>query len=402
MSLTLVCFVVLAVMGWAGVGILLWRRPPAEKHRETVKEAVFPSPDWGKLIDDIPAYMVLLDGMGAVVHVNQEARHQFDERLGAVLRHPEVRSLLEAALREWHHHSQGPYSIFSASVTLDVPVSWTVHLALRCVTDAHERQPHILAVLSDRSEARAIDRMRVDFVSHASHELRTPLASISGFIDMLRHDVEDKALRQRSLEIIAQQTDRMKRLIDRLLYLSYVQARAFQRPQTVINVDDVMVLLLDEVAPRFEGDDTMLRLEVEEELFIQADEDELVQVFLNLIENSLKYARKERDILEIRVFGRQVVPQDPLWPGGDGILLGVSDNGKGVDPRHISRLTERFYRVKEDASSVTGSGLGLSIVQQIIERHEGSFRVQSELGQGTICFAWLPNPVLCQGREGGH
>ena len=88
--------------------------------------------------------------------------------------------------------------------------------------------------------------------------------------------------------------------------------------------------------------------------------------------------------------GCETQPSDGNWPGGRGVLLNVTDTGPGIPARHLSRLTERFYRVAKTAASVQGSGLGLAIVQHVVTRHGGRFVVESAVGRGTTCRIWLP------------
>lgn len=392
----LFCFVIIMMIGgWSVVYYLL--RKDKQTHFVGVSSSrsslnAWSADDFLACMALLPAHVMIVSTMGEVLRVSPQTRRQFGDRLGAMLRHPTVHSLLDAALHTQNDEETGEHPVCSASITFDVPVIWTVHLAVRWVKLPIVKESYLVVVLSDRSEAQAVDRMRVDFVSHASHELRTPLASLSGFIDMLRHDDACEAQHSRSLSIMAHQADRMRRLIDRLLYLSRVQVRAHERPSHHVYVDDVMALVVGEVASQFDGRKAILTLDVDENLMIQADEDEMIQVFLNLIDNALKYGQSAGKTLEIVLFGRAVRENDPLWPGGHGLVLGVRDNGCGIDAHHLPRLTERFYRIgSTQDESVAGTGLGLSIVKHIIERHRGRFRIQSHRGSGTVASVWLPS-----------
>lgn len=339
------------------------------------------------LVNPFPACVVVLDGLGAVLQVNDEATSQFGESVAAILRHPAARAALSAALRV-----PGPRAdeagalppVCSTTLTLDVPVPRTIHLMLRRLSGSGAQDRRVLAVMSDRSEAEAADRMRLEFVAHASHELRTPLASLSGFIDALSGDAgENPAVRGQFLGVMAQQSARMKRLIDRLLYLSRVQAHEHQKPREIVEVADLMAVVLGEIAPRFEVPGRSLHLEVEPDLFVRADEDEMVQVVLNLIENALRYAPDGEQSLSVTLFGRRATVPDDRWPAEGGILLGVQDDGVGMEAHHIPRLTERFYRAGNPVDGEgQGTGLGLSIVRHILDRHGGKLRIASAPGMG--------------------
>ncbi|MBF0858891.1 two-component sensor histidine kinase [Gluconobacter sp. LMG 31484] len=392
--MVLVC---VALAGWVLAVWLLLRQPrvptsPPDDYLTPVSPADLP-------VDPLPACAVVLDGLGAIVQVNEEAASQFGETVGAILRHPAARAALSAALRapaplpSVGSSGRGDLPpVCSTTFTLDVPVPRTLHLMLRRLPGGKGQDRRVLVVLTDRSEAQAADRMRMDFVAHASHELRTPLASLSGFIDALRGAAgENPVMRQQFLDIMSQQSERLKRLIDRLLYLSRVQAHEHQRPRDVVDVADLMAVVLGEVAPRFEQEGRTLKLEIEDDLLVRADEDEMVQVLLNLIENALRYGARSGDPLTITLSAKRAVTPDDRWPADGGIILGIEDNGCGMEAHHLPRLTERFYRVGAPTDGAgQGTGLGLSIVRHILDRHGGRLRIASAPGKGTTCLVWLP------------
>ncbi|MBF0862056.1 two-component sensor histidine kinase [Gluconobacter kanchanaburiensis] len=403
--MVLVC---VALAGWVLAVWLLLRQPrlpafPPEDYLRPVSPTDLP-------VDPLPACAVVLDGLGAIVQVNEEAASQFGETVGAILRHPAARAALSAALRvpvlssaygaggstDSSSANGVPAAsradlppVCSTTFTLDVPVPRTFHLMLRRLPGGKGQDRRVLVILNDRSEAQAADRMRMDFVAHASHELRTPLASVSGFIDALQGPAgENPAIRQQFLGVMRQQSERLKRLIDRLLYLSRVQAHEHQRPRDLVDVADLMAVVLGEVAPRFEAEGRTLRLQIEDDLVIRADEDEIVQVLLNLIENALRYGAGEAEPLTITLSARRAVIPDDRWPADGGVILGVEDDGCGMEAHHLPRLTERFYRA--GAGTGHGTGLGLSIVRHILDRHGGRLRIASAPGKGTTCLVWLP------------
>lgn len=385
----------LALTGWGAVFLVLRRLK-----RLTITEPPLILPEtavshYPELsIDSFPGSVLLLDSLGALLKANEEAASQFGDGIGAILRHPAARGALSAALRaETTEGLSHLPPVCSTTFTLDVPVARTLHVALRRIPAQRRYMDRVLVLLTDQSEARALDRMRIDFVAHASHELRTPLASLSGFIDALRNNEvtgADPGIRQQFLEVMTQQSARMKRLIDRLLYLSRVQAHEHQRPRQVVDVADLMAVVLGEVAPRFDEAGYNLKLAVEDALYIRADEDELVQVILNLIENALRYGKQDDRVLNVTLFARCVADRDDRWPLAGGVLLGVKDDGRGMASHHLPRLAERFYRVADANRVSQGTGLGLSIVRLIVDRHEGRLQISSAPNKGTTCLVWLP------------
>jgi len=325
----------------------------------------------------LPIPAVLLGAGGRIFHANRVAHAVFGDALGAVIRHPAVQSVLATLT---------PETGVVTRVELDVPVRRIVQVTFRKwperFASAIGWEEGVLAVLEDCSEFEVVDRMRADFVAYASHELRTPLASLIGFIETLQGPAaDDPAAQQQFLAIMAAQAARMERLIERLLYLSRVQRLEHMRPHDMVSAQDLMDRLLEDSQILIRSSDArLILLPTEDDLFFPADEDQIVQVMLNLVENALKYGGPA---IEIRV--------GITAENGKGIEITVADNGRGVDSQHVPRLTERFYRVEGRATaSQSGTGLGLAIVKHIVDRHGGRLRIESAPGKGMSCRIWLP------------
>jgi len=384
---------VLAASGWCGAGVLAWRVRARPDPKIVVVPGEMPVLSAVAFGDAVPAALVLLDLHGVVRHANREAVAQFGDTLGALMRHP-------AAQRALRGLPGG--AVVQAMLVLDVPVRRVVQVAFRALEP--EALPWaeggVIAVLADRTEVDAVDRMRTDFVAHASHELRTPLASLVGFIDTLRGPAADDPEAQRQfLGIMAGQAGRMQRLIDRLLMLSKVQRLEHHRPKAVVDAGVVLDRVMDETAMMLRGRPVMLDLcPVEEEMPFRGDEDQIVQVLVNLIENAVKYAHgpgarpRREGLVTVSVLARVAGAEEDRWPERSGVVFSVSDDGAGIAEQHLPRLTERFYRVggKVDGEVPSGSGLGLSIVKHIVDRHGGRLLIESEEGVGTTCLVWVP------------
>jgi two-component system phosphate regulon sensor histidine kinase PhoR len=246
-----------------------------------------------------------------------------------------------------------------------------------------------LVRLGDLSQTRAAEQMRVDFVANASHELRTPLATLLGFLETLQDEdaAGDPATRERFLNIMLGEARRMRGLVDDLMSLSRIEAERFAVP-----ADPVDLLPLIEEAR------TNLRQLVEERgstlvvengagpAIVTGDRPQLAQMLGNLLVNSLKYGRAGTSI--------QIALDNA---GSELIRLRVTDQGEGIAPEHIPRLTERFYRVDPGRSrSVGGTGLGLAIVKHIVLRHRGRLDIRSKLGEGTSVHVYLPRAMGVQ------
>jgi len=242
--------------------------------------------------------------------------------------------------------------------------------------------PAVLILLRDLTRQQMLERMRADFVANASHELRTPLASLTGFIETLQGPAkEDAPARERFLDLMKSQADRMRRLIDDLLSLSRIELSAHERPTALVDMRNVALHVGDVLSSLARDAGVELSLTVPEALPVRGDWDELVQVVQNLIENALKYASSGK---RIEVSGE--VEADSKW-----VLVRVRDLGPGIAPEHLPRLTERFYRVSvQESRARGGTGLGLAIVKHILNRHRGKLAIESVLGQGSTFTVRLP------------
>lgn len=245
----------------------------------------------------------------------------------------------------------------------------------------------VLLLFTDITQARLTERMRVDFVANASHELRTPLATLSGFIETLQGPAaEDEPARRRFLDIMAREAARMARLIDDLLSLSRIELDKYVRPHTPIELKPLLSDVGRTLAMRLESDERELVLDVPASLpRVLADRDQILQVLHNLVSNSLKYGRTGTPI---------TIRADYVAPVGRNearVRVTVIDQGEGIAPEHLPRLTERFYRIDTSRSrQLGGTGLGLAIVKHIVERHRGQLVIDSRQGEGTAISFTLP------------
>lgn len=238
--------------------------------------------------------------------------------------------------------------------------------------------------LADRSGAQAAEKMRVDFVANASHELLTPLAAVKGFIETLDDPAagNDPDLRARFLGIMAKETDRMQALVRDLMSLSRIEAEKYDPPQTPVDFSQIVIDTIDQLRFSQKERGADLVVDVTEALPpVMGDAGQLRQLASNIVNNALKY-------------GRAGSPIDvTLVPSRSGAMLNfaVADQGDGIPPEHLPRLTERFYRVDSGRSrSVGGTGLGLSLVKHIVDRHRGHLEIRSVVGKGTTVSVLLP------------
>ena len=240
----------------------------------------------------------------------------------------------------------------------------------------------------DTTAVETAGQMRRDFVANVSHELRTPLTALLGFVETLKGPArDDAAARTRFLDIMEKEAGRMARLVEDLLSLNRVEQDERVRPTTPVDLG----ALVRETAASLEplAQKSGLRIDLKlppEPITVPADMGQLRQVIANLVENALKYG-KGGERVEITV----TAPRDEPSLRGQGVRLVVRDHGEGIEPHHLGRLTERFYRVDTHRSrEVGGTGLGLAIVKHIVNRHRGRLRIESEPGKGAKFTVILP------------
>ncbi len=252
------------------------------------------------------------------------------------------------------------------------------------------RQIAMLLVLTDISISKKTEQTFVDFIANASHEIKTPLASIKGFIEILQTSAkDDPESAQRFLQIMDGQATRLTKLVNNLLSLSRVEQNLNNPPEDEVDIIKVIHTAITENILELERNNIRVNIEGTQGNYkIIGDNSELTQVFINLISNAIKYGRYD-SVIEVSIENMLSMP----GCGIDAIMIAVKDQGDGIAPEHLLRLTERFYRVDTSrtmVNKVNSTGLGLSIVKQILGRHNGEITFESTLGEGTTVKVFLP------------
>ena len=341
------------------------------------------------IADSLDDPLLVLDVRRVVRWANRTAIGLFGERsvgrdLAGSLRHPDVLAAVDDVL------AGGGGRVIE--FTEPVPVERVFEARVKPFAgrpDASQGDESAASAallgLHDITANKRIQQMRADFVANASHELRTPLSTLIGFIETLRGPAHgDSEAQERFLAIMEEQAARMQRLVSDLLSLSRIEQDEHSPPTGRVDVVTVLRQVVDLLELRAADRGMTLAVRVADGLpAVIGDEDQLIQVFQNLVINAIKYGRASTEV----TIDARPAPVE----AGAAVAISVRDRGEGIERSHIPRLTERFYRVDPARSrALGGTGLGLAIVKHILSRHRGRLIVDSIVGQGSTFTAHLP------------
>jgi two-component system, OmpR family, phosphate regulon sensor histidine kinase PhoR len=323
-----------------------------------------PSNDQARLIALLDSPAMLIEG-SRILFANPSAerllgRHIAGEDVRVALRHPAAVALLTG-------EGEDRARIDGLSVAGSV---W--ELAVHPLDDKRK-----LALLTDLSGKASLARAHSDFVANASHELRTPLAAVLGYVETLLDPRagDDAETRNRFLGIVRHEAQRMQAMVEDLMALSRIEANKHDAPEEEVDLVARARLAVSEA-----GADRVALSSNADTALVHGDAGQLSQLLRNLIDNALKYGKEG---------GAVAVDLDVAKTGW--VMVSIRDEGEGIAPEYLPRLTERFFRVDAGRSRAAGgTGLGLAIVKHIVERHRGRFDLSSRVGEGTTASFILP------------
>ena len=252
---------------------------------------------------------------------------------------------------------------------------------------ANGKRIGVLLVARDLTELKRLERIRRDFVANVSHELRTPVATLRSLTEaLLMGGKDDPEVRDQFLQAIADEAERMSKLLENLLELARLEAGRREWHWQRVSIGDCVVKVVERFKPVAERKGLKVTVRAEPHLIVHTDPEALMQILSNLLDNAVKYTEQG----EISVIAEQVETANGYW-----VAIHVRDTGIGIPPEHLSRIFERFYRVDKARSRQQGGfGLGLSIAKHLAESLGGKITVQSEVGKGSIFTVWLPSSKL--------
>ncbi len=339
-----------------------------EKIRSLFNEVSVQKEELKNIIASIHEALIVMDSEGRIIMANESLKQLTKEEsvegrfFWEIIREPQFGEIVKKV-------NHGANNTINEIVIND--------RTFLCSSSRLEPKKELVITLLDVSDIRNVEKIKKDFVVNVSHELRTPLTAIKGFIETITEELDD-VTHKHYLSIINRHTDRLINIVKDLLILSNIE----KDPK--LELEDVNIwTLIDNVNKIYEQKlaDKTLSFEIfisEDPCIIKADAFKMEQVFINLIDNAIKYTEEGGISVQVK--------QDSQWT-----YISIKDTGIGIAPSQTSRIFERFYVVDKSRSrSVGGTGLGLSIVKHIIMLHKGSIEVESSRGSGSTFIIKLP------------
>ena len=326
--------------------------------------------------ESLPDAVVVFRGEGNIVWCNKLAQHLLGFRwpddsgqpISNLLRTPDFIKYLNK-------------NDFSQPLEIRSPLNVERMLELRIVP--YTEGEHLM-VVRDVSQLKQLEGMRRNFFANVSHELRTPMTVLQGYLEMTEDpDMVVGPMWTKAHGVMTEQLNRMNGLVNQLLTLSKIEAAPMHELEDVVNVP-AMLDVLEKEAQSLSGEQQhKLNFDVESGLLVLGDEEQLRSAISNLVYNAVKYTPAGADV-KVR-----------WYLSAQGACLEVEDSGEGIEPQHLHRLTERFYRVDKARSRDTGgSGLGLAIVKHALTHHDSHLEVQSAVGVGSKFSFILPQRLV--------
>lgn len=314
--------------------------------------------------DALPDGVVMYNQHNNILWCNSQAKELLGlkwptdqgQRLDNLIRYPQFSEYLAA--REYDQVSLIPS-----------PVNEDILLENRIIEYG---QDQYLLVSRDVTRLNQLEEMRREFVANVSHELKTPLTVLQGYLELFDEGESPNNSTNKAVKAMRQQTTRMQSMVEQLLALSKLEFSNIASKHTMVNMCEQMNMLESDAMSLIGERDMNISFDVEQGLDLFGDEAQIYSACANLVTNAVRYCP---DGSSIRV----------SWihhPHGAQFI--VKDNGHGIEPIHVNRLTERFYRIEQSRSSASGgTGLGLAIVKHVLKNHQSNLVIKSTLGKGS-------------------
>lgn len=324
--------------------------------------------------------VLVLDIEDRIEAYNRAFRNMIGSRYGEIRGKTLIEAFRSTDLQDFYERFIATENPMSKEIKLKEPSPRVIDITISAIKGLPHNDRKTMLVFHDVTRLKKLEKMRVDFVANVTHELKTPLTAILGFIETLQEGaIEDKQTAQKFLDVIGRQASRLNRLIDDLLVISNIELGEMKFYFEGVSLGDSLNSALSLIEQKAREKGIELKKDIPDELpLVRADRDRLVQIFLNILDNAVKFTNP----------GGSVAVSASERDGD--VEVRISDTGIGIPQSEISRLGERFYRVdKARSREMGGTGLGLSIVKHLLIAHGGRMEIESRLGNGTtvaLCF----------------
>ncbi|MBF0564013.1 MAG: PAS domain S-box protein [Nitrospirae bacterium] len=322
-------------------------------------------------LESIPDALIILDNKNVVIYANDKANSLFDRRgdikskpLIEVVRSPELLGMLEKVKKfDKSDHDE---------IFLEYPSERYLQVRMSPFYKQNDLRGCVI-LLHDITEVKKLESVRKDFVANVSHEIKTPVTAIKGFAEtLLNGALDDREYAVKFLSTIKFQSERLDRLVDDLMTISKIESGVTKINKTSVKLNELIDNVIEILFNKANEKDLYLKKSTgNEDIFIEADRDRLIQVLLNVVDNAIKFTQKGG--IEIGYFSDEIKR-----------VLYVKDTGSGIPKRCLSRIGERFFRVDPSRSrELGGTGLGMAIVKHIVKAHNWEMKIDSDEGRGT-------------------
>ena len=342
--------------------------------QDITNENIEESDEQVKIINQIDDSILIVDKFKNIKFFNNSAKKKFGEHnlnkhVATLLRVPDLLQNIDLVLLK------------KETITMDLELSspsfqfFKVYL-FSGPTSYVDDPDSVVLFLKDLTDIIKAQRFKSDFVANVSHELKTPLVSIKGFLETISgHAKDDLEAQKKFIPIMLEQADRMESLIKDLLSLSRIELEEHIQPQDKVNLKEILSNVEDIHQKNLKSFE--FKNNIKDDFFIKGDHEKLIEVFSNIIDNSIKYSEKNKKIeINCGQGNGKVI--------GDSYTVSIKDNGIGIPTEKLPRITERFFRVDAAKSKkVGGTGLGMAIVKHIVNQHRGELEIKSEAQNGT-------------------
>ena len=328
-------------------------------------------------INQIEDIIIILNKFNIITYINKAGIENFGSNLegnhiGSEIRIPDLLDAID--------QNKIDKKIKKIDIELTIPVFKFYKISISAI-----KSDYTLIIIRDFTEMRKSQNMRSDFIANASHELRTPLVSLKGFLETITDSAKDDPKSQKKfLEIMKSEANKMEVLIEDLMLLSRIELQEHIRLKDKVDIKEVIenIILLNSKKISEKKLNVNLNIK-EEERFVIGDREKLSAVFLNLLDNAIKYSGNSKSI--------KIESSENTSGLKNYTSISVIDEGFGIAPEDIHRITERFFRTENAKKlKIEGTGLGLAITKHIINQHRGELKITSKFGKGSEFIVSLP------------